>query len=67
MQNSLVWDFSLCINYLSGKIWGPIMKSCAVIFGLLIGCIVATAAGYFSSDNVDAAQLLVLCGFIHLN
>ena len=31
------------------------MKSCAVIFGLLIGCIVAAAAGYFSSDNVDAA------------
>ena len=55
MQNSLVWDFSLCINYFSGKIWGPHYEKLCVIFGLLIGCIVAAAAGYFSSDNVDAA------------
>ncbi|KAH3671078.1 hypothetical protein OGAPHI_000789 [Ogataea philodendri] len=36
--------------------WGsPIMKSCAVIVGLLVGCIVAAACGYFSHDNIDAA------------
>lgn len=40
---------------LAERFGAPIMKSCAVIFGLLIGCIVAAAAGYFSSDNVDAA------------
>lgn len=33
----------------------PIMKSCAVIVGLLIGCIVAAACGYFSKANIDAA------------
>lgn len=33
----------------------PIMKSCAVIVGLLIGCIVAAACGYFSKTNIDSA------------
>lgn len=33
----------------------PIMKSCAVIVGLLIGCIVAAACGYFNSDDIDIA------------
>ena len=33
----------------------PIMKSCGVICGLLIGCIVAAACGYFSSSGIDAA------------
>ena len=36
--------------------WGsPIMKSCAVIVGLLVGCIVAAACGYFSRTSIDAA------------
>ena len=36
--------------------WGsPIMKSCAVIMGLLVGCIVAAACGYFSPDDIEAA------------
>lgn len=36
--------------------WGsPIMKSCAVIVGLLIGCIVAAACGYFSHAGIDVA------------
>ncbi|TID22577.1 hypothetical protein CANINC_003352 [Pichia inconspicua] len=36
--------------------WGsPIMKSCAVIVGLLVGCIVAAACGYFSHEGIDAA------------
>lgn len=33
----------------------PIMKSCAVIVGLVVGCIVAAAAGYFSRSSIDAA------------
>lgn len=34
--------------------WGaPIMKSCAVIIGLLIGCIVAAACNYFDRTNID--------------
>ncbi|EER32152.1 uric acid-xanthine permease [Candida tropicalis MYA-3404] len=40
---------------LAERFGAPIMKSCAVIFGLLIGCIVASAAGYFSSTNVSVA------------
>lgn len=36
--------------------WGaPIMKSCAVIVGLLIGCIVAAACGYFDKSGIQAA------------
>ena len=31
------------------------MKSCAVVVGLLVGCIIAAATGYFSSAGVDAA------------
>lgn len=33
----------------------PILKSCAVIVGLLVGCIVAAACGYFQHDMIDAA------------
>lgn len=33
----------------------PIMKSCAVVLGLLVGCIVAAACGYF--DRSGMAQL----------
>ncbi|KAL4965451.1 nucleobase:cation symporter-2 family protein [Aspergillus stella-maris] len=35
----------------------PIMKSCSVVIGLLVGCIVAAACGYFSGDDVDAAPV----------
>ncbi|SCV04117.1 LAMI_0H13542g1_1 [Lachancea mirantina] len=36
--------------------WGsPIMKSCAVIVGLLVGCIVAAACGYFDRSSIDVA------------
>lgn len=35
----------------------PIMKSCAVVVGLLMGCIVAAACGYFSSENIDSAPV----------
>ena len=33
----------------------PIMKSCAVVLGLLVGCIIAGATGYFSSAGIRAA------------
>ena len=33
----------------------PIMKSCAVVVGLLVGCIIAGATGYFSSAGINAA------------
>lgn len=35
----------------------PIMKSCGVVIGLLVGCIVAAACGYFSPSGVDAAPV----------
>jgi len=35
----------------------PIMKSCAVVLGLLVGCIVAAACGYFSRTSIDAAPV----------
>ncbi|KAL4803160.1 purine permease [Aspergillus unguis] len=35
----------------------PIMKSCAVIVGLLVGCIVAAACGYFDRSGIDVAPV----------
>ncbi|KKY24139.1 putative purine permease [Phaeomoniella chlamydospora] len=40
----------LCERYGS-----PIMKSCAVVVGLLVGCIVAAACGYFDRSSIDEA------------
>lgn len=37
------------------RLGSPIMKSCAVVIGLLIGCIVAAACGYFDKSGIDAA------------
>lgn len=31
------------------------MKSCAVVLGLLVGCIIAAATGYFDRSGIDAA------------
>ncbi|KAL3471843.1 purine permease [Aspergillus californicus] len=42
----------------------PIMKSCAVIVGLLVGCIVAGACGYFDRSGIDAAPV---ASFIWVN
>ena len=33
----------------------PIMKSSAIVLGLLVGCIVAAACGYFSSSGINEA------------
>lgn len=35
----------------------PIMKSCSVAIGLLIGCIVAAACGYFDRSGIDSAPV----------
>lgn len=40
---------------LSERFGSPIMKSCAVIIGLLIGCIVAAAADYFDGLSIGLA------------
>lgn len=42
---------------LSEKFGSPIMKSCAVIVGLLVGCIVGAACGYFSASSIKAAPV----------
>jgi NCS2 family nucleobase:cation symporter-2 len=31
----------------------PIMKSCSVVLGLLVGCIIAAACGYFDPSGID--------------
>ena len=40
---------------LAERFGSPIMKSCSVVVGLLVGCIVAAACGYFSHAGIDAA------------
>jgi len=40
---------------LTERYGAPIMKSCAVVVGLLVGCIVAAACGYFSASSIIAA------------
>ncbi len=36
----------------------PIMKSCAVVLGLLTGCIIAGATGYFDRSGIDSAPAI---------
>lgn len=48
--------FSVYVSIILFEKWGsPIMKSCAVVLGLLVGCIVAAACGYFSSSEISQA------------
>lgn len=35
----------------------PIMKSTSVVIGLLVGCIIAAATGYFDRSGIDAAPV----------
>jgi uric acid-xanthine permease len=35
----------------------PIMKSTSVVLGLLVGCIIAAATGYFDRSSIDAAPV----------
>lgn len=48
--------FLVYVSIIFFEKWGsPIMKSCAVILGLLVGCIVAAACGYFSDAGIKSA------------
>lgn len=40
------------------RLGAPIMKSCAVIIGLLVGCIIAAACGYFDGSIVGEVGLI---------
>ena len=46
--------FSVFVTILLCERFGaPIMKSCAVIIGLLVGCIIGAACGYFDHSTID--------------
>jgi NCS2 family nucleobase:cation symporter-2 len=48
--------FSVFITIIICERFGaPIMKSTAVVVGLLVGCIIAGATGYFDKTTIDAA------------
>jgi uracil-xanthine permease len=48
--------FSVFITIIICEHFGaPIMKSTAVVIGLLVGCIIAGATGYFDRSGIDAA------------
>jgi NCS2 family nucleobase:cation symporter-2 len=48
--------FSVFITIILCERFGaPIMKSTAVVIGLLVGCIIAAATGYFDRTDIDAA------------
>jgi NCS2 family nucleobase:cation symporter-2 len=50
--------FSVFVTILLCERFGaPIMKSTAVIIGLLVGCIIAGATGYFDKSGIDAAPV----------
>ena len=48
--------FSVFITIIICERFGsPIMKSTSVVIGLLVGCIIAAATGYFDRSGIDAA------------
>ncbi|KAL8769782.1 MAG: hypothetical protein Q9209_004398 [Squamulea sp. 1 TL-2023] len=48
--------FSVFVTIIICERFGsPIMKSCAVVLGLLVGCIIAGATGYFSDSGIRSA------------
>jgi uracil-xanthine permease len=48
--------FSVFITIIICERFGaPIMKSTAVVIGLLVGCIIAGATGYFDKSTIDSA------------
>ena len=48
--------FSVFVTIILCERFGsPIMKSCAVIVGLLVGCIIAAACGYFDRSGIDSS------------
>jgi uracil-xanthine permease len=51
--------FSVFISIIICERFGaPIMKSTAVVLGLLVGCIIAGATGYFDRSTIDASPVL---------
>lgn len=50
--------FSVFVSILLCERFGsPIMKSTSVVIGLLVGCIIAGACGYFDRSGIDAAPV----------
>lgn len=50
--------FSVFVTIILCERFGaPIMKSCSVVAGLLVGCIIAAACGYFSRSGIDSAPV----------
>lgn len=50
--------FSVFITIIICERFGsPIMKSTSVVLGLLVGCIIAAATGYFDRSGIDAAPV----------
>lgn len=48
--------FSVFVTIIICERFGsPIMKSLSVVLGLLVGCIIAAATGYFDSSSIDAS------------
>jgi uracil-xanthine permease len=48
--------FSVFVTIIICERFGaPIMKSTSVVLGLLVGCIIAGATGYFDKSSIDAA------------
>jgi uric acid-xanthine permease len=49
--------FSVFVTIIICERFGsPIMKSCAVVIGLLVGCIIAGATGYFDSSGIGKSK-----------
>lgn len=50
--------FSVFVSIIICERFGsPIMKSTSVVWGLLVGCIIAAACGYFDRSTIDAAPV----------
>lgn len=50
--------FSVFVSIIIFERFGaPIMKSLSVILGLLVGCIIAAACGYFDKSGIDSAPV----------
>lgn len=48
--------FSVFVAIVICEKWGPpFFKSCSIVIGLLVGCIIAAGCGYFSHKDIDLA------------
>ena len=56
MSDFLGLGFSVFLTIILCERFGsPIMKSTSVVIGLLVGCIIAAACGYFDRSGIDSA------------